>query len=206
MSGITIAQNANSESEKINITKGTWSFGGSASFGYADQEFENFGNTFESNFLSFSIIPEIGYAVEENLILGLGLGYSYRRSEDNDSNIDFSNDTFIIAPFIKRFFPINDNLLFTLKGEFRYTKANADNFSNGNNITTQGSNTYFVGIRPGISFFISEKVALEANFGSLGYERTTSETNNNPSTFTINNFGFDFNSANLLFGFTYYMN
>lgn len=203
VNGIMIAQNEKLKEEKVNIDKGTWSFGGQLSLNLSNSESEYNGITQESDNSGISINPEVGYTINKNLIVGLGLGYAH--SENNDSN-NFTNsrNTFSIYPYVKKFIPVNKNLLFSVRGEVRFSKTSYDNNNLLNNISDQ---TFFIGFRPGITYFISDKLALEANIGALGYSRLTRDFDPvNLDKATTNSFNFDFNSNNLLFGFTYFMN
>jgi long-subunit fatty acid transport protein len=205
VNGITIAQNEKLKEEKVNIDKGTWSFGGQLSLNLYNSEFESNGITQESDNSGISINPEVGYAIQKNLIIGLGLGYSYFENENNNDFV-ISTNKFSIYPYVKKFIPVNNNLLFSVRGEVRFIKTNYDN-SNSNLSNSNSDQTFFIGFRPGITYFISEKLALEANIGALGYSRLTRDFDPaNLDKATANSFNFDFNSNNLLFGFTYFMN
>lgn len=207
VNGITIAQNEKLKEEKVNIDKGTWSFGGQLSFNLSNSESESNGITQESDNFGISINPEVGYAIQKNLIIGLGLGYSYFENDNNNNNNDFviSRNAFSIFPYVKKFIPVNKNLLFSVRGEVQFTKTNFDNSNNFSN--SNSDQTFFIGFRPGITYFISNKLALEANIGALGYSRFTRDFDPaNLDKATTDSFNFDFNSNNLLFGFTYYMN
>jgi len=204
VNGITVAQNEKFKEEKINIDKGTWSFGGQLSFNLSNSEFESNGSTQESDNNGISINPEVGYAVQKNLIIGLGLGYSYFDAKSGN-NFSDSRNTFSIYPYIKKFIPVNKNLLFSIRGEIQFSKTNFEN-SNNNFLNNGNDQGFFIGFRPGISYFISNKLALEANIGALGYSRSTRDFDtNNSDKATTNSFSFDFNSSNLFFGLTYFL-
>lgn len=194
--------------KKKNIKKGTWSFGGQLLFGSSGSEFENNEITQNSDSFRLSINPEIGYAVQKNLIIGLGLGYTYLENNNfsnNNTNTN-NNNTYSIYPYIKKFIPVNEKLLFSLRGEIRFSKTDFEN--SGNSFSNIDNNqSFFAGFRPGITYFVSKNLALEANIGALGYSRSNREfENENQIKATTESFSFDFNSNNLLFGFTYYTN
>lgn len=203
LNGVAIAQNEISEKEKTNIKKGTWSFGGQLLFGSSGSEFENNEITQNSDSFRLSINPEIGYAVQKNLIIGLGLGYTYLENNNTNTN---NNNAYSIYPYIKKFIPVNDKLLFSLRGEIRFSKTDFEN--SGNSFSNIDNNqSFFAGFRPGITYFVSKNLALEANIGALGYSRSNRESEfGNQIKVTTESFSFDFNSNNLLFGFTYYTN
>ena len=203
--GITIAQNADSEKEKITITKGTWSIGGQTSLNIFDNESNNNNITDSANGVSFSLTPDVGYVIKNNLILGLGLGYGYSESENDNSGNSFYRNTFIVSPYIQKFYPINNKLFFTLRGELKYSRSNLKNYSSSFNNSTSNRSNYFAGIRPGVSFFVSKKIALDATFGALGYSRDVSENPSNLSKYSRNNFIFDLNASSVLVGFKYYI-
>jgi hypothetical protein len=71
------------------------------------------------------------------------------------------------------------------------------------------SNTFQMGIRPGITYFMSKNLALETGLGFLGYSKTNSELEESDGgtfdwTRESSFFSFDLNSSNLFFGLSFY--
>ncbi|MGB1043167.1 MAG: outer membrane beta-barrel protein, partial [Tenacibaculum sp.] len=165
--------NGQEKKEKLTIKKGTWYLNGSTYLNSNDSFQENNENT--SNQLNFNISPKIGYTIEDNLIIGIGLGYGYNESNYNDTNTG-NNNSYSIFPYVKKHFSIGKNLTFSILGEINYTYSeNNNNYYNNLSLESVNStsNSYSIMIKPGITYFVSNKFALEANIGSLGYTRNS---------------------------------
>ncbi|NJB71862.1 hypothetical protein GGR42_002324 [Saonia flava] len=206
-----------SQKEKLIIEKGTWNVGGNLSFRVSKNDNNDASQIRENENTSISFFPNVGYAVGKNIITGLGLGYGYSKSEilsANEGAINnfTSNDsrTFTIAPYIRGYFPLGEKLAFYTQGEvgFSKTKNTSDDENNNMVINERKNNSYFIGIRPGITYFVSKKLALETGIGFLGYTKTDSELKSDSGTFDqsgkASNFNFSLNSSDLLFGLSYY--
>lgn len=199
------------------IDKGLWSIEADFAVNFID------GDTFSESFsssnknLAFSFMPKVGYAINKNLILGLGVGYNYSESDSESlSNESMSSNkstvnTIAVFPYVKKFFPISKNLAFNLQGETRFSLSKG-NFDSTSINDESSSESFFIGIRPGINYFLSENILLQANFGSLGYQYTSSERNSFQPSATdevqnreSNLFRFDFSSSNLIFGMTLFL-
>ncbi|TXD82974.1 porin family protein [Subsaximicrobium wynnwilliamsii] len=187
--------------EKFLIETGTWNLEGSFSINSAKSEFfEN--DNLKSEFFGFSISPKVGYAIQDNLVIGLGLGYSYSESEFGNQqalNSDRNSNSYSIFPYIKKFIPIGKKMAFHLQGETRYSLGST-NFENSG-IEERESKSFFIGIRPGVSYFLSKSILLQANFGQLGYENNQIKVGDTDDSET-DVFGFDISSSNIIFGLT----
>ncbi|WGH75570.1 hypothetical protein P8625_16155 [Tenacibaculum tangerinum] len=194
------------QNEKLTIEKGTYFLNGDFSVNHSNNIIKDFyyGSSYESNIFNFSIAPKIGYAIKDNLLIGLGVGYGYSEVEAinpfNESNATTSFNNFSILPFIKKLFPVGEKLTLSIRGEFNYT------YTEQNQIyyidSFDHAESYFVGIRPGISYFLTKAIALEATMGVLGYTyQSYKDTDGDRNS---NNFGVNLNSNNLFFGLSYY--
>lgn len=201
--GIIIGQE---KEEKLIIQKGTWNFGGEFSIHFANSE--NIQDAkIENDRINFGFSPNFGYTLENNLLIGLGLGYSYLKDKNdyNDSDrYDATSKTYSVFPYIKKIIPIGNKFAFFLQGEFRYSKYKNDFVENTSLIQHRSGDTFFAGIRPGITYFLTKKIALEANIGSLGYS-TSKYDDNYPEEGKTNSFDFNLNSSNLNFGLSLYL-
>lgn len=206
-----------SQKEKLIIEKGIWNVGGNFSFGIAknDTKDESQSSENENTFISF--FPNIGYAVGKNIITGLSFGYGYAKSEalfatDGTTDNFNSNDrrTLTIAPYVRGYLPMGKKLAVYAQGELGFSNIKNKNYNQNTNlpINESDSNNYFIGIRPGITYFVSKKLALESGIGFLGYSKTDSEFNSDSGTFNqtaeSSSFNFSLNSSDLFFGLSYY--
>lgn len=46
---------------------------------------------------NWEVVPQLGYAIKEDMVIGLGIGYGASASETENA-MDFEGNTFIIAP------------------------------------------------------------------------------------------------------------
>ena len=198
--------------EKLVIEKGTWNIRGSASIRFSNNENGlNLQDIVAENSLnSFSIAPSFGYTLKNNLIVGVGLQYYNQKNEGSTIGLN-NNDTFKttsnsigLAPYVRGYKGIGKQLALYLQGEVGYNHfwdTNVQDGQNENNDST--GNNLFVGVRPGITYFLGQKLAIEASYGSLGYSYT--ERKNDNGTYSKNNsFNLNLNTSDLLFGIAYY--
>lgn len=202
--------------DKLIIEKGTWNVGGNFSFRFTQFE-SNFQNEdssrfFENESTGISVFPNLGYAVGNNFIVGLGLGYGFSKSENFTVNDQMVNNftlseatTYSIFPYVRGYFPVGSKLAIYAQGEVRFAKTNSEFSDQIINLGVDGNEneSYFIGIRPGFTYFISKNFALETTLGSLGYERQKLERDGE-RVGDSDNFNFNLNSADLFFGLSYY--
>ena len=192
--GTSVAQET--DTKRI-IPKGSWTIGGNLGFSANNSEFSReLEDDIERKNHTYSLLPKIGYTISENLIIGLGLGYSFSKDDINDDNSKTNSYNF--TPYIRKHYGIGQNLSLFIQGEGNYEIAKQKN-TNSNYENT--SKSLFIGFRPGLNYFISKKVALETTIVSFGYKHRTSEvTGSDNSKTDTNSFNFNIDSANLNFG------
>ncbi|UOB16939.1 outer membrane beta-barrel protein [Abyssalbus ytuae] len=207
------------EDEKKYIPPGTWVVGGMFSFNSTkvDRESYDIAYKVEGKGYDFSLAPSIGYSFSKNWLAGVSIGYSYYENESKS----FSQDTLIrrsdnfrksysVNPYFKKSFDIKNNFLVFIRGDFNYTKSKYEDKNSSDDseyMSSDQRNNFFVGIKPGITFFLSNKFALESTVGRFGYNKTTYKNNlNNDNDYDDKSDGFiaslDFSS--IYFGLSYY--
>ena len=142
----------------------------------------------------FSIMPEFGYVFQENLGVGINVGYGHTKQGDAKT------DEFTVAPFVRYSF-LKGNLggLF-IDGGLGYTHYKGETpFFDGDDIVIgeRKIDEFKVGFRPGVAINLTEQLALTAKFGHLGYKY---EKEGDAKT---NSFGFDFDLRDCLFGLSF---
>jgi outer membrane protein len=137
----------------------------------------------------FEIIPRLGYFVSENIALGLQLGY--QSSKDETPTGDTEANTFTVGAFGRYYFmPASQFSLFGQLG-IDYISTDYDAYKESG---------FGVALAPGISYFVSNNIALEATFGILGYKTVEPDVDGSEPTNTFN-FGVDMSDIN--FGIVY---
>lgn len=103
---------------------------------------------------TFSIVPEIGYNLDENFAVGMGIGYTYSKTDDVKSN------GFEISPYLRYTFAKLDkvNVFCDLGIAYEYNKTG--------DIKT---NSFGVGLFPGLAVNLNDKISFVTKFGALSY-------------------------------------
>lgn len=191
--------------KKFLIKKGTWNVTGQIATNFNKATFSNNSTTDE---FRFNIIPSAGYFINDNLSLGLQVGYMYRKVENNvasPSNIrEEISHSVSLSPYIKKYLPISKSLAFSLQGSVSYAYGNSKGTSNTGNIPGSYSYSFGAAIRPGISYFVSKSIALEANIGALSYQNTTNHSRGSNNKTSASNFDATVNFSSFIFGASFY--
>ncbi len=205
--GTTFGQELN---EKFIIKKGTFNIGGKAFVNLENHENEE--NLPEDRYKQFGITPNFGYAIKNNLMIGLGVGYSYSENKNHRINNSIAqrykniNNRYSMFSYIKKYIPLGNKLAIYLQGEINYSENKNKNSSNSAaslNFDRRFWSQFFVGVRPGISYFLNKNVAFEANLGALGYSRLKSKYQDQ-RYYKSDAFNFNLDSSNLQFGVSYF--
>lgn len=135
-----------------------------------------------------------GYILpDSNLEIGFGIAYS--RRNDNNSFLDENFETISALIYIKQYFPVTDKFAFNVSGEISYSKSyykNRDDFD---------QKTYVFEIRPGLIYFVSKKIGLTADFGSVGINKSNFRETSGDSS--ISNAYLNFNPSNVRLGLAF---
>lgn len=206
--GFTALYSQNSDDAKRIISKGTWNLGLQANLSLYNIDSHNSGSSVETDRLAIGLFPRIGYSFSDNWMVGVRTGYS-RSKEDNDLSLgpilnesESKTETLTFAPYVRRYGSLTKNLLFYVQGEAGYAGSWSENIADQTNRSTSESDRFYVAFRPGITFFVSQKLALESSFGILQYSSNKLETSGAETT--TNGFDFGLDSSNVLLGLSYY--
>lgn len=159
------------------VTKGRIFLGAEASFTNISPQRDDDLSTF-----SFTILPDAGYFINDNVAFGLGIGYTQEESKtfELDVNIPLFVETrinaFVIAPFMRYYKSIGKSNHWYFWGQLRTafnfgknnTKVDILNTSNMLNTKTN-TRTIDIAVSPGFTFFPSEKWAIEVGLRGLYY-------------------------------------
>ncbi|MBP0903592.1 outer membrane beta-barrel protein [Mariniflexile gromovii] len=199
VSTFTFAQNSE---EKFEIPKNQWIVGGIINFNSQNSESEYESSNSDSNQTSLFIKPDIGYAIDSNLVIGLMPGFNILNFKHDGSNDEYKSNGFSIAPYIRKYFAISNNFALNVQGEFMYSYQKNENIyaNSGTNFTSESDrNSIFIGVKPGLTYSLTNKIYLNANLGSIGYYSDKSE-NNEGIVSKSNNFNLSLSSSDLYFG------
>ncbi|MBO0321359.1 outer membrane beta-barrel protein [Muricauda sp. CAU 1633] len=208
--GAVTLQAQDSENSKKTIPKGTWNIGGDFSVGFSNQESTNQISIRNSDRSSFSVLPRVGYVFSDNWMLGLKTGYSFSKSDleliDNGAftgESEGTGESITVAPYVRRYFGLGNNLLINLQGELEYSASWSETISDTSERSTGQADQFAISIRPGITYFVSKNLAFESSFGVLQYGTYESEQSDGVDT-KNSGFNLSLDSSNLFFGLSYY--
>jgi hypothetical protein len=188
---LTIAVSAHAQ-----LNKGTWLLGGDLMFGNVADKNDKVDTLLAKSSYVY-LTPRIGWFVSNKLVIGLSPTYQHNYSNYKGNNsYEYRLSTFSIAPFIRYYQALSEKWAFS--AEFNGMNINFSSSKQENyyapKVVEYTSQGYQLGIfiRPGITYFISSKVGIEASFGSLGYgfshmRKTTKETETSPELETVTN-------------------
>ncbi|AZA98837.1 porin family protein [Chryseobacterium joostei] len=200
------------------IAKGTTYVSGQ--LGYSQNE----NNNNDTKIESFKVLPTVGYFVNTNLAVGLGVGYK------NDNNTlttttgtnplfvsenKITESAFVVAPFVRKYWTLADKLY--IFGQLEVPMAFGQNKVEGTTTatTTTGAGTTVattsvsdksnftsigVNIKPGLDYFLNKNWTIEATIGEFGYN---TYKQNVDGAKRVNDYNFGLNLSSVTFGVKY---
>lgn len=196
--------------EKLTVNKSTWMLGGT--LGFKNRVYKNNVDAYneKTHFQQYVITPTIGYAINNNLITGVKLGYSKvsnEREEYGDITSKSKDDTYEIAPFVRKFFPLGKKLALFGDAQVGYSLTKTKYpYLGAEDIVSEIKNWSF-GLNPGLTYFVSKQLAFETSIGLISYtvsKNDRSDENTSTTEIERQNFDFNLNPNNLVFGLFYY--
>ena len=149
-----------------------------------------------ANKSSITLLPEIGYNLDENLSIGTTIGwqYNYYGKKINPHNgKTLKVNSLRVAPYARYTFLKLDNVNLFLEGGFGFATSKVKGLD--------AMNSWEVGVKPGVFVNLTDKLSFVAHCGFFGY-RTSDDAipGVNVSPFGENGFGFSAKSTDLSFG------
>ena len=140
-----------------------------------------------------TVMPEIGYNLDENWAVGIGLGYGYSKNsvEKNGIETSIKTDVFEIAPYARYTFAKFDKVNLFVDGGLDYTHTKSGDVKN---------NTFGIGLKPGVAVNLNSKLSFVAHVGFLGYVNSKDDYDGAKAK---NTFGFSLDGSDLNFGLYY---
>ncbi|GAB4126518.1 MAG: hypothetical protein OHK0045_01280 [Raineya sp.] len=165
---------------------------------------------------NLSFIPGVGYFIADKLAIGLDFSVTTGSDKETESNGDYTKTSATrigIAPFARKYFMLSDNFGFIGAAGIGvgFGSSKEEERTGNTTVTTEGPKitTLEIGVVPGLVFFPTSKVGLEANFGFIGFASETSKekTPLGETKTTTTNVGFGANTIRPTFslGFRYYL-
>ncbi len=156
--------------------------------------------------LSFSFFPKVGYFINNNIALGVGLGISTYKVTTPSTTYDpeevYTENSWAFGPFARYYYARTGNFSFFGEGIIGFGGGKSKNTIGSN--TTEGPKlfTIAVGVSPALSYNLSDKVSLEAKLGGITYSSasSTSEYNTDEHKVTSSGIGLNLGLDDITFG------
>ena len=199
--------------QKTTIYKGDIYFYGGIAISSENRNLSSINRYPESKIFGYNIATKLGYFIHDNLSTGIGMRITHNNSENfNGNNTTYSSEynSESLFLFVKKLLTVNNRFLLSVQTELIDTNVsqktkNNNEQQNNSNTSYIKSNIFEIGLRPGISLFISKNIAFEASFGFLSfYSVATVSSDLNKETLS-SNINFNFNSENLIFGLAIFL-
>lgn len=141
---------------------------------------------------SVTLMPEIGYNLNEDWAVGVAFGYSEDKKTKEIENVEVSvkDKKFVVNPYVRYTFAKLGSVNVFVDGGLEY--VHYDNAGAKNN-------TFGIGVRPGVAVNLNDKLSFVSHFGWLGYSNSKDDYEGAKAA---NTFGFDLNSK-VSFGLYY---
>ncbi len=199
------------------IAKGTTYLSGSV--GYSQEETNN-GDLKKEK---FNVLPTVGYFVNTNLAVGLGIGYETGKNTASNTTT-LGNTTivtesvtktpaFVVEPFVRKYWTLSDKLYFfgQLAVPMKFGKTEVENSSVATTTTSTGTSVVNnststeakytkigVTVKPGLDYFLNKNWSIEATIGEFGYSNFKPKDGD-----ATNNYNFGLNLSSVTFGVKY---
>ncbi|HEX8270285.1 MAG TPA: outer membrane beta-barrel protein [Flavobacterium sp.] len=152
---------------------------------------------------TFEIMPQVGIFVTDNIVVGAVIGYSSTTQpvsafDPNLVDVDQKTSALAVGAFGRYYAtPASD---FSFFGELSFVYVTATSEIDQAGSEEFKANGFGLGLRPAVSYFISNNFALEASIGALEYNTTKPDFEGAEST---DNFDLNFNLTDIRFGLVY---
>ena len=162
------------------------------SISYDSQKISNSGSEMKSS--EFGFAPKVGYQFHENWTAGLEAGVSTSKA-DITSNTERKFNDFSLGGFLRYSKPLNQTFsAYADLGVGFQNRKDTFTDNNGNSMTTDKGDGFYVGVTPAIFINVNKGFGLNFNIGGLGYN-TLNFDGNNGNGDTVKNFNFSFGKA-----------
>jgi len=136
--------------------------------------------------------PQFGVFINESMLLGIGINYEFSKTKSKSINLitfeEYENihksNLIFINPYFKKFFKVKDDFFVTTSFNFLIgfgkRKTESENYYGYNDNRKYELNIfeYRLNVSPGLTYFLNDKWALNANIGQFFYSHTKETPDN----------------------------
>ncbi len=195
------------------ISKGSMYLGVGLNFSSTSSEQPAaFGNGLKSSRSDLTVGPTAGYFIKDNVALGLTIGYSYSSTKNVYSNYSSltTGNTVSFSPYTRYYFNLGKKTAIFTQFSAGYAYGGTSTRDHGSLIGNSNTSIISASILPGLSYFLSNKCALEATIGSMGYSFSQSNytptvSPDNVQKTTSSSFSSSISTSTIHLGFKYFI-
>ena len=148
-----------------------------------------------------TILPMAGYFLSDRIALGLRLGVDDLVDKTPGGSPDkVSTVTFVINPFARYYLISGTGGLF-VEASMNTGIGSTKNYY-ATNTNTENVTDFSLGVSPGVYYYITGRLAIEAKFGWLGFESNVTKPGEDVK-YIQNTFGLKLSPDYFIFGVTY---
>ncbi len=176
---------------------------GNFGFSSSSNKFDNGFTTSKDITTTLVFSPGIGYALSDNMIVGLNLGITSVTSKP-DGGSNSTTSTFMAGPFLRYTQKMGDIFSFYGQANLSYVGGKRDDSYSGGTFKRSGVD---FNVTPNIGIAVGKGWGLNFGFGELGFSSITEKDDDNDDAKTTNSdFGLNLNGSTLRWGVSYMFN
>jgi hypothetical protein len=148
-----------------------------------------------------TILPLGGYFLNDRVAVGAGIGFDSQIEKDPQSTVEKTTTSkMVFAPF-GRYYLISGRGGIFAEATLNFSPGKNKTYTN-DVIDTEKIFGFSVLLSPGVYYYVTPKLALEAKFGWLGFMTNVTNTGNDHKDIQ-NSFGVDLSPDSFIFGLTF---
>lgn len=170
----------------------------SGNLGYNSSSVDNTVSTTNKN---FSIAPQLGYYITNDIAIGLGIGYQETSFTANGGIVGIyktKRSGFFVSPFVRKYWSLGEKLNFFGQLSASYSSGNEETLETISATSKTKVNSYGFSIAPGLEYTLNKNWSLLSTLGSVGFNTVKPENSN-----ASKNFNFGVNLESIGFGTKY---
>jgi hypothetical protein len=149
----------------------------------------------------FTLMPVGGYFLNDKIAVGAGIGFDTQIEKDPGSTIEkYTTSKVVFNPF-GRYYLISGTGGIFIEASMGYSFGTHKTFT-ADVIDTEHEFGFSVLLSPGVYYYITPRLALEAKFGWVGFISDVTNTGNDQKDIH-NSFGMDLSPDSFIFGLTF---
>jgi hypothetical protein len=130
-------------------------------------------NTLESKATTITIVPELGFGIGSNWVLGFGAGFAHNKQKNEDGffNVEQSANVFTGSIFIRKAHHISERFGIFGQADAAYGSGKVEQ-TNGTTTVERDITSLGFSLKPGAYFRASRRFIIETSIGGIEYLET----------------------------------